>query len=214
MTSPVVRSARILFISIAVTAMSVGLCLLLLGCTSTSGESQSSKLSTVREDDSGSQSVSQIGELADTDTERIQDNTAVASGTNVDTNIDTYGVISEEDPMFYIYVNDARLAVTSSGNSSAQALLDLLAHGDVTVAASDYGNFEKVGTLPQSLPTNDERITTEAGDVILYQGNQITVYYDTNSWSLTRLGKIEGVSVAELKEILGNGSVELRLSLE
>lgn len=190
------------------------MCLLLLGCTSTSGESQSSKLFTVREDDSGSQSVSQIGELADTDTERIQDNTAVASGTNVDTNIDTYGVISEEEPMFYIYVNDARLAVTSSGNSSAQALLDLLAHGDVTVAASDYGNFEKVGTLPQSLPTNDERITTEAGDVILYQGNQITVYYDTNSWSLTRLGKIEGVSAAELKEILGNGSVELRLSLE
>lgn len=116
--------------------------------------------------------------------------------------------------MFYIYVNDSRLTVDPSGNSSSQALLELLAQGDIIVDAQDYGNFEKVGQLPYSLPTNDEQITTDAGDVILYQGNQITIYYDTNSWRLTRLGKVEGLSASELKKILGSGDIELRLSLE
>lgn len=116
--------------------------------------------------------------------------------------------------MFYIYANEKRLEVTPADNSSARALLELLAQGDVRVAARDNLNFEKLGQLPQTLPTNDEQITTEPGDVILYQGNQLVVYYDTNSWRLTRLGKIERMSAAELKNILGAGDVELRLSLE
>ncbi len=79
--------------------------------------------------------------------------------------------------------------------------------------AHDYGNFEKVGALGTQLPTNDERITTEPGDVILYQGDQITVYYDTNSWSFTRLGRVQGVTADELKAILGDGDVTMVLSL-
>ncbi len=64
-----------------------------------------------------------------------------------------------------------------------------------------------------SLPINDKNITTEAGDLILYQGNQITLYYDTNTWSFTKLGKVQNVSQKELKEILGTGNVELTFSL-
>ncbi len=120
---------------------------------------------------------------------------------------------NSEVSRFYIYVNDQTLSVAASGNSSSDALIGLLSEGDITIDAHDYGNFEKVGSLPQSLPTNDEQITTEPGDVILYQGNQITVYYDTNSWNFTRLGKIENTSAEELKQILGDGNVELRLSL-
>ncbi len=115
---------------------------------------------------------------------------------------------------FYLHVNGQTLPVAASRNSSSDALIDLLAEGDVTVDAHDYGSFEKVGSLPQSLPANDEQITTKPGDVILYQGNQITVYYGTNSWSLTRLGKVEDTSAEELKQILGNGDVEIRLSLD
>ncbi|NHM13597.1 hypothetical protein GMI68_02220 [Eggerthellaceae bacterium zg-886] len=115
---------------------------------------------------------------------------------------------------FYLHVNGQTLPVAAARNSSSDALIALLAEGDVAVDAHDYGSFEKVGSLPQSLPTNDEQITTEPGDVILYQGNQITVYYGTNSWSLTRLGKVEGTSAEELKQILGDGNVEIRLSLE
>ena len=62
-------------------------------------------------------------------------------------------------------------------------------------------------TLGTKLPRNDTQITTQAGDIILYQGNQITIYYDTNSWNFTRLGKVDGVTQAELKKILGKGNV-------
>ena len=61
----------------------------------------------------------------------------------------------------------------------------------LTVDMSDYGNFEKVGSLGQSLPTNDQSITTQPGDVILYQGNSITIYYGTNTWSFTRWGRLK-----------------------
>ena len=92
-------------------------------------------------------------------------------------------------------------------NSSAAAFYELLQKGDVTVKMHDYGNFEKVGSLPKSLPRNDKQITTEPGDIILYQGNQITIYYDVNSWNFTKLGKIEGKSQEDLKRILGKGDV-------
>lgn len=113
----------------------------------------------------------------------------------------------------YIIIGEHTLTVKMADNSSAEALLTLLKDGDITVNAHDYGNFEKVGALGKELPTNDEQITTELGDVILYQGNQITVYYDTNSWSFTRLGKVQGVTADELKEILGDGDVIMVLSL-
>ena len=99
------------------------------------------------------------------------------------------------------------LSARLADNSSARAFYELLQKGSVTIDMHDYGNFEKVGSLPASLPRNDTQITTEPGDIILYQGNQITVYYDTNSWSFTRLGKIDGVTKSELKQILGKGNV-------
>ena len=83
------------------------------------------------------------------------------------------------------------LAATLADNSSAMAFYELLEKGPVTIKMTDYGNFEKVGPL----------------GIILYQGNQITIYYDTNSWNFTRLGKVDGVTQAELKKILGKGNV-------
>ncbi|MCI9081822.1 MAG: DUF362 domain-containing protein [Lachnospiraceae bacterium] len=113
----------------------------------------------------------------------------------------------------YIIIGEHTLTVTLADNSSAAALQELLQKGDITVDAHDYGNFEKVGSLGTDLPANDEQITTEPGDVILYQGNQITLYYDTNSWSFTRLGKVQGVSADELKAILGEGDITMTLTL-
>ena len=78
----------------------------------------------------------------------------------------------------------------------------------------DYGNFEKVGDLPWELPTNDEEITTEPGDIILYQGNKITIYYDKNTWRFTKLGHIREVDVEELREILGDGDVTVEFSVD
>ena len=99
------------------------------------------------------------------------------------------------------------LTATLADNSSARAFYELLEKGPITIKMHDYGNFEKVGPLGASLPRNDTQITTTAGDIILYQGNQITIYYDTNSWSFTRLGKIDGVTKTELKRILSKGDV-------
>ena len=113
----------------------------------------------------------------------------------------------------YIKVNNKILEVKLEDNSTAFAFVEKLKEGDIVVKASDYGNFEKVGDLGFSLPTSDTRITTQSGDLILYQGNQITLYYDTNTWSFTKLGKVQGLTQQELKNILGSGDVELTISL-
>ena len=100
-----------------------------------------------------------------------------------------------------------KISATLADNSSAAAFYELLKKGPVAIKMRDYGNFEKVGPLGTTLPRNDTQITTTAGDIILYQGNQITIYYDTNSWNFTRLGKVDEVTQAELKKILGKGNV-------
>ena len=100
-----------------------------------------------------------------------------------------------------------KLSATLADNSSAAAFYELLRRGPVAIKMRDYGSFEKVGPLGTTLPRNDTQITTTAGDIILYQGNQITIYYNTNSWNFTRLGKVDGMTQAELKKILGKGDV-------
>lgn len=99
-------------------------------------------------------------------------------------------------------------------NSSAEALAALLAKGDVVIRMEDYARMEKVGPLGTDLPRNDRHTTTSAGDLILYLGNQFVIYYDSNTWSFTRLGKIEGVDRDELLSALGKGDVTVRLSLD
>lgn len=103
---------------------------------------------------------------------------------------------------------------TLENNSSAQALTEQLANGDITVEMEDYANMEKVGSLGITLPRNDKPTTTGPGDLILYQGHNFVIYYDTNSWNFTRLGYIDNASQADLKAALGKGDVRVKLSLE
>ncbi|MCM1228079.1 MAG: cyclophilin-like fold protein [Clostridium sp.] len=112
-----------------------------------------------------------------------------------------------------ITVGNTTLTAEMCDNSSAKALREMLEKGDVTIDMHDYANFEKVGSLGKSLPRNDEQITTEAGDLILYQGNSFVIYYDTNSWNFTRLGKIQNATKEDLLKILGEGDVTVTLSL-
>lgn len=110
--------------------------------------------------------------------------------------------------ILYIKIGERVLTATLEENSSAKALREIL---PVTIEMRDYSNFEKVGPLGHTLPRNDERITTSAGDLILYQGDQFVIYYGKNTWSLTRLGKIRDVGATELLEILGEGNVTVTL---
>ncbi len=119
-----------------------------------------------------------------------------------------------EDMKLYIKVNNRTLTATLNDNSSARELVNKLKNGPVTIDMEDYSRMEKVGSLGFSLPRNDESINTEAGDLILYQGNSFVIYYDNNNWSLTRLGKIDNISQKELKEILGTGNVKVTLSIK
>lgn len=113
-----------------------------------------------------------------------------------------------------LMINNYELTAALYDNSSTRALMQELQKGPITVEMSDYANMEKVGDLGVTLPQNNENIITGAGDLILYQGNNFVIYYDTNHWSLTRLGKIDNLDEQELKNILGSGNVTVILSLK
>lgn len=118
---------------------------------------------------------------------------------------------SQEEPMLKITVGDQELLATFADNISAEEFRELLSQGPVTISMEDYGGFEKVGPLGTTLTRNDTRITTQPGDVILYQGNQITIYYGTNTWNFTRLAKINDST--DLQAKLGTGTVQVTFSL-
>ena len=117
-------------------------------------------------------------------------------------------------PTLVISANGKVLYAHPEDNASAQALIEMLSSEAIEVEMHDYGHFEKVGPLPWSLPRTDETITTEPGDVILYQGNQITIYYDQNTWDFTRLARIEDVTREELLSAFGEGDVKVILWIE
>ena len=114
-----------------------------------------------------------------------------------------------------ITVSGKSLPVKIELNEATKALVAALKEASITYEANDYGGFEKVGALGRSLPASDAQITTQPGDVILYSGNQIVLFYGSNSWSYTRIGKIEYGTLDELKSFLkaGEGKIKVTLSL-
>lgn len=113
-----------------------------------------------------------------------------------------------------IKINGSTFDVKLENNSACEELVKSLKKNNISINASDYGNFEKVGDLGFSLPTNDKNINTSPGDIVLYQGDMISIFYDSHSWSYTRLGKIQGVDSEELKEVLGSGNVTVEFFLK
>ena len=148
---------------------------------------------------------------------RWQEGRRFAAGTTKDAVaewIDTLELREKEETtvkQITLSFNGHTYTATLADNSSAEAFAGLLESGPLTVSTHDYGDFEKVGELGTELPRNDEPITTSPGDIILYQGDQITVYYAENSWNFTRLGRIDAPS--GLREALGDGDVEITFSL-
>ena len=112
-----------------------------------------------------------------------------------------------------MFINGQPVNVEWDNNSSVQALKQLAASNKLTIQMSMYGGFEQVGSIGTSLPREDVQTTTKAGDIVLYSGNQIVVFYGSNSWAYTRLGHITDKTADELTELLGNGNVTLTLSM-
>lgn len=118
-----------------------------------------------------------------------------------------------DDNVFYINAGGKQMKVLMENNAAATELMKILENGDLTVNTTRHGGFEQVGSLGQSLPASNTQITTEPGDVILYNSNQLVVFYGSNTWSYTRLGKIQGMDKDELESILSADSLTMTLSL-
>lgn len=121
---------------------------------------------------------------------------------------------SQTSDMLKIEIGQETFTATLANNSSVDALKELLKNGSLTLKMSDYAGMEKGADLGVTLPQNNQQMNTTAGDIILYQGRTLVIYYDTNSWSLTPIGKINDLDEALLKETLGSGDVTVTFSLQ
>lgn len=110
-------------------------------------------------------------------------------------------------------INGTPVDVKWEDNDAVKALREAVKDDPLTIKMSMYGGFEQVGALGMALPRNDTRITTEPGDVILYSGDQLVVFYGSNTWAYTRLGHINEKTQTELTELLSNGNVTIVISM-
>ena len=127
---------------------------------------------------------------------------------------DTEPETEEPEMTLQMTIGDTAVNVKWEKNESAEALKALCKDGPLTIQMSMYGGFEQVGRIGQSLPRADVQTTTQAGDIVLYSGNQLVVFYGSNSWAYTRLGRITDKSAKETAELLGNGNVTVTLELK
>ena len=126
---------------------------------------------------------------------------------------DSNGTSAEGAESLVLSVGEAQFVVALADTEAAQALVEQLRIEPVTVSLHAYGGFEQVGSLPWRLPTSDEQITTSPGDVMLYQGDQITIFTGSNSWAYTPLGSIQDAASETLFEVFGGDAAEITLSL-
>ena len=110
-------------------------------------------------------------------------------------------------------VDGTTLEVSWEDNETVRELMDCAAEGSITVNASLYGGFEQVGSLPRQFSRNDEQMTTAPGDIVLYSGDQLVLFFGSNSWSYTKLGHIDSLTTEELTGLLGGSSAEVEISL-
>ncbi|MBD5492427.1 MAG: hypothetical protein HDR16_10025 [Lachnospiraceae bacterium] len=121
--------------------------------------------------------------------------------------------LEAEEMSILMKIGEETVTVTWEDNESVVALKELLREQSMSIQMSMYGGFEQVGSLGTSLPRDDKQTTTQAGDIVLYSGSQMVVFYGSNSWAYTRLGRITDKSAEELEELLGNEDVIITLEL-
>ena len=118
------------------------------------------------------------------------------------------------EAMLNLKIGETPVTVEWEDNESVEALKALCQEEPLTIHMSMYGGFEQVGRIGQSLPRKDVQTTTQAGDIVLYSGNQIVIFYGSNSWAYTRLGRVSDSSAQEMTELLGNGDVTITIECE
>ncbi len=116
-----------------------------------------------------------------------------------------------EDIKMKVQVGDKAFTATLEDNAAVAELVEMMKENPVTIQMNDYSGFEKVGPLGRSLTTSNVQTTTTAGDIVLYNGNQIVMFYGSNSWSYTRIGRIDDLTGWE--DALGSGSVTVTFDI-
>ena len=120
----------------------------------------------------------------------------------------------DTEKMMQMKINGTVVNVLWENNESVDALADMCKDSPIENQMSMYGGFEQVGPLGRNLPRNDSQTTTSSGDIVLYSGDQIVVFYGSNSWSYTRLGHITDQDNEGIAELLGNGDVTITIGME
>ncbi len=118
----------------------------------------------------------------------------------------------EHNLSLQMMIGDTPVSVIWEDNEAVEALKELCRNAPLTISMSMYGGFEQVGSLSAALPRNDTQTTTSAGDIVLYSGDQIVVFYGSNSWAYTRLGHITDKTQQELTQLLSNGDITITLT--
>ena len=117
---------------------------------------------------------------------------------------------TDEDTEMKLYFSDIEIPISWENCKAVRELEEEVANGDIIVSMSMYGGWEQVGSLGRSYSRTDHQMTAQSGDVVLYNGNQIVVFYGSNAWSYTKLGRME-LSQNELEELLSNGDITLTI---
>lgn len=125
--------------------------------------------------------------------------------TSIETEVDT-------EMKMKVQIGDQSFTATLEDNTAVRELVDMMREAPVSIDMSDYSGFEKVGSLGRSLTTDNRQTTTGAGDIVLYNGDNIVMFYGSNSWNYTRIGHIDDLTGWE--EALGDGSITAVFSVE
>lgn len=180
----------------------LGISLLFTACATVSTEPAESRTST-------SSAVTRIVSETDTAVSENTDDNAETEGAK--SSVDETGGTTEEEKTMTITIGDTPVQMEWEDNESVTALKELVQEEPLTIQMSMYGGFEQVGSIGNSLPRNDVQTTTSAGDIALYSGSQIVVFYGSNSWAYTRLGRIADKTSEEMADLLGNGDVMITI---
>lgn len=116
----------------------------------------------------------------------------------------------EKETKMQVKIGNTIFTAILEENAATQELIEMMKEAPISIQMNDYSGFEKVGSLGRSLPTDNQPITTSAGDIVLYNGDQLVMFYGSNTWNYTKIGKIEDLSGWE--EALGSGDVTVVLT--
>ena len=170
---------------------------------------------TTKESQAGSQETEPVTITASEDAEAVNEVGEVTTESEVgEIEIVQDNELEQESDTMVMAINGKKVSVEWEDNESVEALMDLVSKEPLSIQMSMYGGFEQVGSIGTSLPRNDIQTTTEAGDIVLYSGDQIVVFYGSNSWAYTRLGRITDKNEDELAKMLGKEDVTISIDSE